>query len=445
MSVQNRGQFLSFHRVGENRGSPRLWLESRRLETLGFSPGTNFVVEARARGVNLRASEGGTHRVAQRRAAGGMRPIIDIVNRTLLAPLIQWNEVKVAASTGLIEVTPSVRAFSIRRQLRSRAPWRTLEIFSGGGTLSAAIGAHADFRLVAGVEIEPRYADVWQAAHQDALLIQADVRLIHPSEYPTYEVLVAAIPCTSHSPLGRAKKSLRQKPELGDTGDLFLCIAALVATHLPLACVFENVPSFGSSLAGQTLAHHLGQLGYHVSQTILDPHKEWSEPQDRRRWLMIATLRPGFALRTPDSPFNRDLSEILDPPSEHDRVEAERIAGSIAALCRHRERHRALGHGFGFTTINAKSSRVPTIVRSYHKINVGPFVETPFGPRLLRKHEVESLMGCEVACEHYATALEILGQGVQTRVFSEVLSQLAAFLKYARGSVSRPILKPAGR
>ena len=426
-------QLLSFHKLGENRGSPRLWLESRRLEALGFSAGTGFVVEARASGVRLRASSEGKHHVAQRRAAGGVRPIIDVVNRELLAPLVQWDEVKVAASVGLIEVTPSVRAFAIRRQRNSLAPWQTLEVFSGGGTLSAAIGAHPDFRLVAGIEIEPRYADVWQAAHRDALLIQADVRLIHPSEYPAHEVLVAAIPCTSHSPLGRAKKSLRQKPELGDTGDLFLCIAALVATHLPLACVFENVPSFGSSLAGQTLAHHLRQLGYHVTQTILDPHKAWAEPQDRRRWLMVATLLPGFALQPPTTPFDHDLSEILDPPSESDRAEAERIAGSIAALRRHRERHRALGHGFGFTTITARSTRVPTIVRSYHKINVGPFVETAFGPRLLRKHEVEKLMGCTIVCEHYATSIEILGQGVQTRVFSEVLTQLAAFLRSVRG------------
>jgi site-specific DNA-cytosine methylase len=292
---------------------------------------------------------------------------------------------------------------------------------------------------VAGVEIDPGYADIWQTAHREALLIQADVRLIHPSEYPAHEVLVAAIPCTSHSPLARAKKSLRKRPELGDTGDLFLCMAALVATHLPLACVFENVPSFGSSLAGQTLAHHLTQLGYYITQTILDPHGEWDEPQDRRRWLMIATLSPGFALQSPNKPFDRDLSDILDPPSERDRIEAERIAGSIAALRRHRERHRALGHGFGFTTINAQSSRVPTIVRSYHKINVGPFVDTASGPRLLRKHEVEKLMGCTIACEHYATAIEILGQGVQTRVFSDVLSQLGAFLHAARGSTPAAI------
>ena len=424
-------KFVAFHALGQNRGSPRLWLESRRLETLGFAAGTAFTVEPRSDAVRLRVTPKGIHHVAQKRAAGGVRPIIDVVNRTLLAPITKWDEVKIAASSGVIYVTPSVRAFTIQRQRSSRTPWQTLEVFSGGGTLSAAIAGHPDFRLVAGVEIEPRFADVWQAAHPDAMLIQADVRRIHPSEYPSYEVLVAAIPCTSHSMLGRAKKSLRKKPELGDSGDLFLSIAAIFASHLPLACVFENVPSFGTALAGQTLAHHLRQLGYHVTETILDPHKQWAEPQDRRRWLLIATLAPGFALQAPDVPFTGDLSAVLDLPCAEDQRDAHRIAGSIAALTRHRDRHRALGHGFGFTTITADSTRVPTVVRSYHKINVGPFVETPFGPRLLRKHEVEKLMGCTVECEHYATAIEILGQGVQTRVFSHVLGQLAAFLRTA--------------
>ena len=422
-------KLLAFHKLGENRGSPRVWLESRRLETLGFAVGSRFVVEARTRGVRLRIAELGTHHVAKRRAAGGVRPIIDVANRLLLAPLAPWSEVKIEATAGLIDITPSARAFAIQRRLLARPPFRTLEIFAGGGTLSAAISSHRDFRLVAGVEIEPRFADVWQAAHHEAVLIQADIRRIHPSEYPRHEVLIAAIPCTSHSLLGRAKKSLRGKPELGESGDLFLCISTLVATHLPLACVFENVPSFRTSLAGQALTHHLRQLGYHIYETVLDPHHEWDEPQDRRRWLMLATLQPGFYLQAPMVPFVGDLSRFIDPPSASDRLDAERIAGSITALTRHRERHRALGHGFGFSTITQASSRVPTIVRSYHKINVGPFVETVFGPRLLRQHEVERLMGCAIDCKHYATAIEILGQGVQTRVFRSVITQLSAFLQ----------------
>lgn len=42
-------------------------------------------------------------------------------------------------------------------------------------------------------------------------------------------------------------------------------------------------------------------------------------------------------------------------------------------------------------------------------------------------------MGCSIDCSHYATAIEILGQGVQTRVFKGVLAQLAAFLRASRG------------
>jgi DNA (cytosine-5)-methyltransferase 1 len=425
-------KFLSFHKLGKNRGSPRVWLESRRLEVLGFGVGTEFAVEPLKGGVRLCTQAVGTHRVSQRRTCGGLRPIIDLANRELLAALSQWQEVKASASSGIIDILPSVRAFSIQKRLATRPPWRTLEVFSGGGTLSAAIVDHPDFRLVGGVEIEPRFADVWQSHHREALLIQADIRRIHPTEFPAYDILVAAIPCTSHSMLGRAKKSLSQKPELGDSGDLFLSIATLIATHLPLACVFENVPSFGTSLAGQTLANHLRQLGYHITETVLDPHRQWNEPQDRRRWVMIGTLQPGFAVKIPNEPYSADVSEILDPPGGEDYADAARIAGSIAALIRHRDRHRALGHGFGFSTINGASTRVPTIVRSYHKINVGPFVDTAFGPRLLRKHEVEKLMGCTIDCDHYATAIEILGQGVQTRVFRAVLGDLAAFLNRTR-------------
>jgi hypothetical protein len=37
-------------------------------------------------------------------------------------------------------------------------------------------------------------------------------------------------------------------------------------------------------------------------------------------------------------------------------------------------------------------------------------------------------MGYEIDCAHYATAIEILGQGVQTRVFRVILGQIAGFM-----------------
>ena len=200
--------------------------------------------------------------------------------------------------------------------------------------------------------------------------------------------------------------------------------------HLPLACVFENVPAFRNSLACLSLVQHLQRIGYSIAEIVVDPWKEWNEPQDRKRWIMVATLKPGFQICSPRMPFTGTVGEYLDLPTDFDRQEAERIIGSIEALRRHNKRHAKLGHGFSFTTINRDSIRVPTIVRSYHKINTGPFVETDFGLRLLHKEEVERLMGCKIDCDHYATAIEILGQGVQTRVFRSILQQLGVFLTH---------------
>jgi len=421
-------KLISFQKLGENRDSPRLWLESRRLETLGFGAGTPFSVERRSNGIRLRPVRVSNNHVSKRISVQQVRPIIDIAHRHLLSPLDGFLEIKVTASFKQIDVVPSVRGFHIHRRLKANPPFKAIEVFCGGGTLSAAIANSDHFHLIAGVELEPKYADVWQQSHTDAVLYQADVRRVHPTELPLHDVLVASIPCTSHSTLGRAKKSLAGKPELGDTGDLYLCVAQLVGHHLPLACIFENVPAFRNSLACLSLVQHFQRIGYSVTESVVNPWKEWNEPQDRKRWIMIATLKPGFEIHSPGIPFTGTVGEFLDRAAESDRAEVERIAGSIEALRRHGKRHREMGHGFGFTTISRESVRVPTIVRSYHKINTGPFVETPHGLRLLHKTEVERLMGCKIDCKHYATAIEILGQGVQTKVFREILRQLAGFL-----------------
>jgi DNA (cytosine-5)-methyltransferase 1 len=421
-------KLISFQKLGENRESPRLWLESRRLAALGFVPGTPFSVTQHANGIRIRPAVISNNHVSKRMSGNRERPIIDIANRVLLSALDDFPEIKVTAAFNQIDVLPSFRGFHIQRGLRAKPPFKTIEIFCGGGTLSAAIAHATDFTLIAGIEVEPKYADVWQAAHPGAVLFQTDIRRVHASELPQHEILIASIPCTSHSTLGRAKKSLAGKPELGDSGDLFLSVAEIVAHHLPLACIFENVPSYANSLACLSLAQHLQKIGYSITEVIVNPWQEWNEPQDRKRWIMVATLKPGFEIRPPKIPFTGSIASFLDAPSDSDRLEVERIAGSIAALRRHNLRHAKLGHGFGFTTINRNSSRVPTIVRSYHKINTGPFVETEHGLRLLHKAEVERLMGCEIDCDHYATAIEILGQGVQTRIFKEILRQLAGFL-----------------
>ena len=176
------------------------------------------------------------------------------------------------------------------------------------------------------------------------------IRSLHVPELPEFDVLIGGIPCTSHSNLGRAKKGLAGKPELGDTGDLFL-------------------------------------------------------------------------------PALTPVSTFLDPPyPEQDRADAERIARTIEGLRAHNSRHRTAGHGFEFSIVNGSEIKLPTVPNSYHKINSGSFVQTPFGSRWLRQQEIERIDGCEIRTQQYSTAVQMLGQGVPTRVFRQVFKQIGNHL-----------------
>ena len=201
--------------------------------------------------------------------------------------------------------------------------------------------------------------------------------------------------------------------------------------------VFENVPSFGSSLAGELLVSHLRRIGYNVTTEVLRPNEDWGEIEDRKRWLLVGMLDRPFTLQIPREPCCTTIAEFLDSPnSEQDRADAERIARTIEGLRAHNARHKALGHGFAFTEIVGDELKMPTLPKAYHKINTGPFVQTPFGLRLLRQSEIERIHGCRMLSRHYATAVQMLGQGVQTRLFCQVFEQIGNHL-----AMPLPVLK----
>src|SRR5580692_8645274 len=91
----NSMKIISFQKLGENRQSPRLWLESRRLETLGFIAGTPFIVAQRTNGIRIRPTILANNHVSKKIFGFRERPIIDIANRSLLSSLEDYSEIKV--------------------------------------------------------------------------------------------------------------------------------------------------------------------------------------------------------------------------------------------------------------------------------------------------------------------------------------------------------------
>jgi hypothetical protein len=438
----------SYHKIGHFRGSPRIWLESTRLQQLGFDPKSYLQVQPRqGEGLCLKPSlERTRHRVSFRQMSRLDCPIIDLNSQALLSAFVGHTELRLEATFKQLLVTPSRRSINILEHRTRGLPIPAVEYFAGGGTLSQAITADPRFNLVGAVEISPKFASHFALEHPSVPLFQCDIRDLNPLEMPRAGFLYASLPCTCFSPLGVAKKGLKERgSETGDSGDLFLSFAHHVATHMPLAVMVENVPGFWGekAIAGRVLQTHLERIGYHVHYFEVVPHAEWNEPQDRRRGVMVATLFGRFYPFIPMQPFIGRAGDYLDPPDPvRDQEDAEAISGSIEGRKKHQERHRAVGDRFGFSTINYDSNKIPTITKSYARINSGPFVETPYGLRLLRQAEMERIMGFVPAkgfTSHvYRTAAEILGQGVQTRIFRQLIGQMGDYLEYMLATGRQP-------
>jgi DNA (cytosine-5)-methyltransferase 1 len=427
-------KLVSFSSLGTAHNAPRFWIEGPRLAHLGFSPGSQIEVQILPNGLNIVPAVVSDRIVSSRRSAGTVQPIIDLNSHRQLGHLVAFEEMKVIGTLGRLHVTPSVRGFNIRRSKMHRGPYRVLDVGCGGGTMTDGFKGNQSFSVVAGIEINPVYAAEFAAKHRKADVIVGDFRRMTPEELPEFDILAAGIPCTDHSDLGKAKKNLGGRPEIGELGDLFVHMLGLVAARLPSGVVFENVENYGRSLAGMTVVANLKRLGYHVEERIIEPNLAWNEPTTRNRWVCIATLRNGFNLRIPLTRFEGHVADYLDEPDLiRDSADAERIAKSIVGLRAHNVRHKALGHDFSIRVLNGRESAAPTVCRSYHKINSsGFFVETMFGPRMLRKNEIARLHGQSIACDHYATAVAMMGQGVLTRVFKEIFRQLGEFMEAGR-------------
>lgn len=77
-------------------------------------------------------------------------------------------------------------------------------------------------------------------------------------------------------------------------------------------------------------------------------------------------------------------------------------------------------HCFGFTVLEGSETRLPVIPKSYHMINSGPFVQTSFGPRMLRLVELTCLRGFPLTTSDFSKGAELVGQGVQPTVFKDL-------------------------
>jgi len=419
-------KFINLLSLGEAKGSPRLYFQNERLRSTGFNSSDRFTIQPKGDRIHLDRVTGtvpfDARTVSQKRGRNDC-PVIDI-NSKVLSPLAGFETLKVTGFHNRLVLTASNRAFHIRKALQA-PKLEVCEIFCGGGTIATSLRGNPHYETKVAIDSHAPYLHEYGLKESEPVLIQTDLKKLAVNEIPSFNCLVAGIPCTDHSNLGRAKKSLAGKPEQGEFGDLFFNLLSIIHYHTPRCLVLENVANYKGSYANEVLQHSLHSMGYHVSEYIIDAHGEWGDIQDRRRWILVAHMKGEIHITPPMINCDHLAERYLNAPSEQDKIDCNRISKTIDCLRAHNARHQAQGHGFGFTTINGESTKIPTIVKSGAKINTGPFVETAYGLRQLRKGELERISGHTVVGNSATTAYEIIGQGVAVRTWKQIFDQIA--------------------
>lgn len=424
-------QKIYSHRLGEHRGNKRLWLESKRFESTGFSAGAPIRVTIKKEFMEIVPVEEGERSISSRRN----KPVLDINNKMLSEAFKGVERVKVVVKADSIQVVPLKEEKEQLRALakKNKSSYTYFELFAGGGTLHSAFSEH--FKSVGGLELEDKYLETSFEPNNPndftycTSIEEADFSLIPKS----VDVLLAGIPCTDYSLSGISKKGKEKSYESGVSGHLTFYVLEAIKTIRPVSVVIEEVPNYGASFSAAMLRSVLRDMGYNITETILDG-EQLGAMSRRKRFCMVASMTEGFTFALqPDLPM-MTVADILEVSLE-EREWMDENDATIATMLRRVKEHEEKGNGFKMGAVSLSDTCVPTITRGYFKRRLtDPILRVGNKFSMFTKRELARLNGLSedfILPDAKTTAGEVIGQGVLPVVFKKVASSLKQHLRNA--------------
>ncbi len=171
-----------------------------------------------------------------------------------------------------------------------------------------------------------------------------DITQVDEKSIPDFDVLLAGFPCQAFSIAGK-------RGGFEDTrGTLFFDVARIIKEKRPKAFLLENVKGLVNHRGGKTLETILNtlsiDLGYTTYYKILNA-KYFGVAQNRERIYIVGFLDGGGGFLYPD---NQCVTKVIKDILEESAVPAKYYLSTvyIESMKRHKARHEAKGHGFGY-------------------------------------------------------------------------------------------------
>ena len=245
--------------------------------------------------------------------------------------------------------------------MNSKQSYRSIDLFAGiGGIRMGFDNAFGDQISTVFVSEWDQYAQITYKNNFDTPTgedgraeVYGDITLDSTKDaIPEFDICLAGFPCQAFSMAGRHMgfdDDYRGKCR----GTLFKDVAEICEKHQPKVIFCENVKGLTIHDKGRTFKiiketfENIG-MGYNVFYQILNS-KDYGVPQNRER-IYIVCFRKDLGVTDFEFPLPTDSTKCIDDIIEDEPVSVKYYLSDVYldTLVKHRARHEAAGHGFGY-------------------------------------------------------------------------------------------------
>ncbi|MCR5607737.1 MAG: DNA cytosine methyltransferase [Lachnospiraceae bacterium] len=230
--------------------------------------------------------------------------------------------------------------------------YRSIDLFAGIGGIRKGFESafKEDISTVFVSEWDKFAQKTYQANFKDDFEIAGDITKIEVEDIPVFDICLAGFPCQAFSLAGK-RMGFEDDYKGMCRGTLFQDVVRICEYHKPKVIFCENVKGLVMHDRGRTfkvIKKSFEQIGYIVYDKILNS-KDFGVPQNRERIYIVAFRNDIDSTKFIFPEGNNSDTSIKDI-MEKNVVSVKYYLSNtyLETLKRHKERHAAKGHGFGY-------------------------------------------------------------------------------------------------
>lgn len=232
-----------------------------------------------------------------------------------------------------------------------------VELFAGVGGFRLGFDHAGGFKTIYANDFDDWCKKTYDGYFGEGAMDLRDIQTVSADEIPDCDILTAGFPCQPFSKIGKLHGFSDAR------GTLFWDVLRILKAKRPRAFILENVANLMNHDKGHTFERIRdgleNDLGYHVHYQVLNT-KNYGTPQDRKRIYMVG-FRDDLPFEFPEPiELKTFVKDILEKEPVHDFYYMSQKY--MDGLERHKQRHAAKGHGFGYRVLDPNGISTTCVV-----------------------------------------------------------------------------------